>query len=115
MQAEAAELAASPPRDPDAERRQDLTHMTVWAVDSAETTEVDDAISMEPGPDGRHRLWVHIADPTRWLQPGTALDREAARRTTSLYLPTGNSLPSRLCVQALYMSWMYHLTRLTAH
>ena len=67
--------------------------MQVWAIDSADTTEVDDAISIEMADDGCHRYWVHVADPTRWLAMGTALEQEAARRTSTLYLPTGEPVP----------------------
>jgi exoribonuclease-2 len=35
------------------------------------------------------QVWVHIADPSRWVAPGSPLAREAARRSKSLYLPTG--------------------------
>lgn len=89
LQEEAARLMEASPPDPDASIRRDLTHMQVWAIDSADTTEVDDAVSVELSADGCHCFWVHIADPTRWLAMGTALDQEAARRTSTLYLPTG--------------------------
>ena len=94
LQREVEQLTDSPPDDMDAERRQDLTHLTAWAVDSADTTEVDDAVGVESLPDGRRRLWVHVADPTRWLTPGSALDAESRRRTSTLYLPTGMSVVS---------------------
>ena len=59
--------------------------------------QVDDGVGAEALPDGRTRLWVHVADPTRWLQPGTPLAAEASRRASSLYLPTGPlSLPHRV-------------------
>ena len=65
-------------------------------MDSASTTEVDDAISAEPlldGPGGASRpgvrVWVHISDATRFVPLPHALDAEAARRGTSVYLPTG--------------------------
>ena len=46
----------------------------------------DDAISARR-EDGRIRLWVHIADVTAHVRPGTALDGEAYRRGTSVYVP----------------------------
>eukprot|EP00611_Tribonema_gayanum_P016936 TRINITY_DN2942_c0_g1_i1.p1 TRINITY_DN2942_c0_g1~~TRINITY_DN2942_c0_g1_i1.p1 ORF type:complete len:849 (+),score=270.96 TRINITY_DN2942_c0_g1_i1:58-2547(+) len=73
--------------DPDAAVRVDLTHLKAYAIDSADTTEVDDAVSVERLPDGRERVWVHIADVSRWVQQGSALDQDAARRQTTLYLP----------------------------
>jgi exoribonuclease-2 len=78
----------SPPPDLHAERL-DLTHLKVYTIDDESTREIDDGLSLEELPDGRQRLWVHIADPTRWLVPGDDLDLEARRRSTTLYLPTG--------------------------
>ncbi len=78
----------SPPPDPDCERL-DLTHLKVYTVDDESTREIDDGLSIEFLPDGQQRLWIHIADPTRWLSPGDELDLEARRRCTTLYLPTG--------------------------
>jgi len=76
------------PPDPDGHRL-DLTHLKVYTIDDENTCEIDDGLSLEPLADGRQRLWIHIADPTRWLEPGDALDLEARRRCTTLYLPTG--------------------------
>ncbi|MEA5447270.1 ribonuclease R family protein [Leptolyngbya sp. CCNP1308] len=78
----------SPPPDPDA-RRIDLTHLKAYTVDDASTQEIDDGLSLETLDDGTQRLWIHIADPTRWLMPGDDLDLEARRRCTTVYLPTG--------------------------
>ncbi|MEP0911605.1 ribonuclease R [Leptolyngbya sp. GB1-A1] len=79
---------ASPPPDPDRDRL-DLTQLKVYTIDDESTREIDDGVSVEFLPDGRHRLWVHIADPTRWVMPGDDLDLEARRRSTTVYLPTG--------------------------
>jgi len=91
--AEALELAqqrlAEPPFDPDGDRRLDLTHLKVYTIDDESTREIDDGLSLELLPDGRQKLWIHIADPTRWLQPDDPLDLEARRRSTTVYLPTG--------------------------
>jgi exoribonuclease-2 len=78
----------SPPPDLESNRL-DLTHLKVYTIDDESTAEIDDGISVENLPDGQQRLWIHIADPTRWLLPGDALDLEARRRSTTLYLPTG--------------------------
>lgn len=79
----------SPPPDPDANLRQDLTHLKAYTIDDESTREIDDGLSVEVLADGRQRLWIHIADPTRLVLPGDELDLEARRRTTTLYLPTG--------------------------
>ncbi|KAG5187095.1 hypothetical protein JKP88DRAFT_267938 [Tribonema minus] len=79
--------SADTTEDPDAAVRVDLTRLKAYAIDSADTTEVDDAVSVERLPNGRERVWVHIADVSRWVQQGSALDQDAARRQTTLYLP----------------------------
>ncbi|MEM9769534.1 MAG: RNB domain-containing ribonuclease, partial [Cyanobacteria bacterium P01_D01_bin.71] len=75
---------------PDADaHRLDLTSLKTYTIDDESTREIDDALSVESLSDGRQRLWIHIADPTRWLLPGDDLDLEARRRCTTVYLPTG--------------------------
>jgi exoribonuclease II len=71
------------------ENRLDLTHLKVCTIDDESTTEIDDGLSVEYLADGTAKIWVHIADPTRIVDPGDELDLEARRRSTSLYLPTG--------------------------
>lgn len=78
----------TPPPDPDSDRL-DLTHLKVYTIDDESTKEIDDGLSWEKLADGRERLWIHIADPSRWVMPGDELDLEARRRSTTLYLPTG--------------------------
>ena len=79
----------APPPDLDDPQRLDLTRLKVYTVDDASTQEIDDGLSLETLDDGTHRLWIHIADPTRWVVPGDELDLEARRRCTTVYLPTG--------------------------
>jgi exoribonuclease II len=69
--------------------RLDLTHLKVYTIDDESTTEIDDGLSLEYLPDGTQKVWIHIADPTRWISPNDALDLEARKRGTSIYLPTG--------------------------
>ncbi len=78
----------SPPPDLDIDRL-DLTYLKVYTIDDESTSEIDDGVSWEILADGRQKLWVHIADPTRWLIPEDELDKEARRRATTVYLPTG--------------------------
>ena len=67
-------------------RRLDLTELPTFTIDPASARDFDDAISARR-EDGRIRLWVHIADVTAYLRPGTPLDAEAYRRGTSVYVP----------------------------
>ncbi|MBD2553174.1 VacB/RNase II family 3'-5' exoribonuclease [Limnothrix sp. FACHB-708] len=78
----------SPPPDLDRDRL-DLVHLKTYTIDDESTREIDDGLSLEFLSDGTERIWVHIADPTRWLEPGNELDLEARRRATTVYLPTG--------------------------
>ena len=78
----------SPPPDLDLNRL-DLTGLKVYTIDDESTSEIDDGLSWELLADGKQKLWIHIADPTRWLIPEDELDKEARRRGTTVYLPTG--------------------------
>lgn len=65
--------------------------VTVVTIDPVTSRDFDDAISVERSRDG-WTLGVHIADVSHYVQPGTALDAEARRRGTSVYLP-GRVIP----------------------
>ncbi|KAJ7539995.1 hypothetical protein O6H91_11G117600 [Diphasiastrum complanatum] len=85
----AAELIRNEPfPDIDLDRREDLTSLNVYTIDSDDTKEIDDGLSASLLPDGRIKLWVHVADPTRWINPEHLLEKEARQRGTSVYLPT---------------------------
>ena len=83
-----AQIIDSPPAEVQSDRV-DLTHLKVYTVDDESTREIDDGLSYETLADGRHQLWIHIADPTRWISLNDILDTEARRRCTTVYLPTG--------------------------
>ena len=66
--------------------RTDCREQQVVTIDPKDAKDFDDAICLEAVP-GRHwKLWVHIADVSHYVKPGTALDEEAARRGNSTYL-----------------------------
>ncbi|WP_273843353.1 ribonuclease R family protein [Rubrobacter calidifluminis] len=79
------------------ERRKDLRALPTVTIDGEDAMDFDDAISVERTSDG-YRVWVHIADVTHYVDPEGALDREAARRGNSVYLPgrVAPMLPARL-------------------
>lgn len=79
-------LLNSPPEDIDRENRRDLSHLAAYAIDSADTSEVDDAISWDSDSG---RIYVHVADPTRYFPegPSNPILQEALRRAVTLYLP----------------------------
>jgi ribonuclease R len=66
--------------------RRDLRHLPTVTIDGADAKDFDDAISVERSTDG-YRVWVHIADVTHYVEPGSALDKQAAYRGNSVYLP----------------------------
>ncbi|MDZ4818058.1 MAG: ribonuclease R [Planctomycetota bacterium] len=67
--------------------RIDLTGETIITIDPVDARDFDDAISLKRHDNGHWRLGVHIADVSHFVQPKTALDREAVSRATSVYLP----------------------------
>lgn len=67
--------------------RLDLTKETIVTIDPATARDFDDAISLRRDRRGHWQLGVHVADVAHFVTPGGALDREARRRGTSVYLP----------------------------
>ncbi|CAK9266221.1 unnamed protein product [Sphagnum jensenii] len=85
----ADQIQQSPCPDANQQDRVDLTHLKVYTIDSDDAEEIDDGLSAVRLPDGRTKVWIHVADPTRWVPSAHPLDKEAKRRSTSIYLPTG--------------------------
>ena len=69
----------------DCEGRMDLRALPIFTIDSAETKDIDDAVSLTRTSDGGFELGVHIADVSNYVKPGTELDKEAFSRATSVY------------------------------
>ena len=69
----------------EAAHRMDLRAIPIFTIDSAETKDIDDAISLQKLEDGGYELGVHIADVSHYVRPGSALDNEAFERATSIY------------------------------
>ena len=81
--AEAKRIDAGPP--PSAEGRIDLRRKFIFTCDPETARDFDDALSLETDRRGNRVLGVHIADVSHYVRPGSALDREAFRRSTSVY------------------------------
>ncbi len=73
--------------DQDEARRKDLTELYTVTIDDASTVELDDGLSAELAGDGKVRVFVHIADVTRYLRPEDPLATAAGERVRTLYLP----------------------------
>ena len=67
--------------------REDLRNQFIVTIDPDDARDFDDAIHVEKLPNGGWQLGVHIADVAAYVEPGSALDREARRRGNSVYLP----------------------------
>ena len=82
-------LACLPPADYKIELedgRADLRHLPVLSIDPPGCKDIDDALHCVELPNGNWEVGVHIADVTHYVEAGTAIDLEAANRSTSTYL-----------------------------
>ncbi len=79
-------------------RREDLRNQFIVTIDPDDARDFDDAINVEKLATGGWQLGVHIADVAAYVEPGSALDREARWRGNSVYLPDRviPMLPERL-------------------
>ena len=68
-------------------QRRDLRDLATFTIDPVTARDFDDAVSAEALEDGSWRVWVHIADVAAYVTPRSLVDREAYRRSTSVYVP----------------------------
>jgi ribonuclease R len=68
-------------------KRKDYRKVLTFTIDPVDAKDFDDAISYQTLANGHLEIGVHIADVSHFVQPGTAVDKEAYERATSVYLP----------------------------
>ncbi|MBC6410547.1 MAG: ribonuclease R [Ekhidna sp.] len=84
--------------DEEIRKRRDFRGITTFTIDPHDAKDFDDALSIKEPERGKYEIGVHIADVSYYLEEGSALDREAMSRGTSVYLVdrTIPMLPERL-------------------
>lgn len=83
---EANQLHGSGIPEEEVSKRRDMRDVTTFTIDPIDAKDFDDALSFVTLPDGNYEIGVHIADVSFYVTPGSALDDEARKRTTSVYL-----------------------------
>ena len=97
-------------------------HLDICSVDPPGCTDIDDALHCRELPNGNLEVGVHIADVSHFIRPGTAIDKEAANRSTTVYLTdrridmVPELLSSNLCslrggVERFAFSCVWEMTR----
>jgi ribonuclease R len=79
-------------------KRKDFREVLTFTIDPVDAKDFDDALSIRKLRNGIYEIGVHIADVSHFVEPGTALDEEAYKRATSVYLPdrVNPMLPERI-------------------
>ncbi len=83
----------------DLKGRKDFRGTFTFTIDPADAKDFDDALSFKKLGNGNYEVGIHIADVSYYVKPGTAVDKEARERGTSVYLVdrTVPMLPEKLC------------------
>ena len=72
--------------DAEIAKRRDFRNITTFTIDPFDAKDFDDALSFRILDNGNYEVGVHIADVSHYIQPDSALDKEALDRATSVYL-----------------------------
>lgn len=83
---EAKDLNEHGIQEKDLANRRDFRNVTTFTIDPEDAKDFDDALSVRPLGDDKFEIGIHIADVSHCVRPGTALDKEARKRATSVYL-----------------------------
>ena len=95
----AAEKLSADITPEDYAEREDFRDVVTFTIDPKDAEDFDDALSIRTLKPGLWEVGVHIADVSHYVKEGSIIDKEAAKRATSVYLVdrTIPMLPERLC------------------
>ncbi|MEZ4888544.1 MAG: ribonuclease R [Chitinophagales bacterium] len=85
VQKETEEISQIIPEEEIAKRR-DFRQITTFTIDPKDAKDFDDALSLQKLDNGNWEIGVHIADVAHYVKPSSAMDDEAYKRATSVYL-----------------------------
>ena len=83
QEAEAVGVALDPE---EVKNRRDMRSVTTFTIDPVDAKDFDDALSIQKLKNGNWEIGVHIADVSHYVRPGSAMDKEALKRSNSVYL-----------------------------
>lgn len=83
---EAEEIKARGIAEEDIVKRRDFRKITTFTIDPEDAKDFDDAISVNFLDNDMVEIGIHIADVSHYVKPGSAIDKEASQRATSVYL-----------------------------
>ncbi len=86
VMAETAQLSGHITREEE-RKRKDFRDILTFTIDPVDAKDFDDAVSIRNLDNGCYEIGVHIADVSHFVKPGSALDKSAYERATSVYLP----------------------------
>ncbi len=86
VEAEADELEKKGITDEERSNRRDMRDVLTFTIDPADAKDFDDALSFVEIDAETYEIGIHIADVAHYVRPGSHLDQEAQKRTTSVYL-----------------------------
>jgi ribonuclease R len=83
---EESNLIAEKITDEEVAKRRDMRTTCTFTIDPFDAKDFDDALSFKELENGNYEIGIHIADVSHYILPNTQLDKEAFRRSTSVYL-----------------------------
>jgi len=84
-----------------------LRHLEICSIDPPGCTDIDDALHVRALANGNYEVGVHIADVTHFIRPNAAIDAEAAKRGTTVYL-SNRRYALLLCLSQITLPALLH-------